>query len=133
MEETPDGDMRVKQRNGRQATGERKIYNMRQRSRRDVDFEAERNEDHVFAMKQGDQCYIPADEHTEQLDLTLGNVDCIPRFPNNTSSLLSTTIRNNDDNQNIVGSLNYFVPQSRPHPVYYRYYMPDSQSYIVPG
>ena len=84
-------------------------------------------------MKQGDQGCVQADEHTEQPDLTLGNEDCIPHFPNNISSLLGTTIRENDDNQNIVGSVNYFVPQSRSqsHPVYYQYYMPDSQSYTV--
>ena len=29
LEGTADGDMRVKQRKGRQATGEQKIYNMR--------------------------------------------------------------------------------------------------------
>ena len=71
----------------------------------------------------------------EHQDLTLGNVDCIQHFPNNISSLLGTTIRNNDANQNIVGSLNYFVPQSQPqpHPLYYQYYMPDSQSYTVSG
>ena len=92
---------------------------MCQRSRADFDFEADRNKDLVFAMKQGDQGYIQPDEHTEQPDLNLVNVECIPRFPNNISSLLGTTIRNNDGNQNIVGSVNYFVPQSRaqPHPL----------------
>ena len=63
-------------------------------------------------FKQGNQGYISEDGHTEQPDLTLGNVDCIPRFPNSISSHLGTSIRNNDDNQNIVGSV-YFVPQSR--------------------
>ena len=72
---------------------------------RDFDFETERIE--------GDQGYISEDEHTEQADLTLGNMDCIPRFPNNVSSLLGDSIRNNDDNQNIVRSVNYFVPQSQ--------------------
>ena len=135
MEESADGDGRVKQRKGRQAMGERKIYNMRQRNRGDIDFEAERIKDHVFAMKQGDQGYIQEDECTEKPDLTLGNVDCMPRSPNNISSLLGNTIRNNDANQNIVGSVKYFVPQSRtqPHPLYYQYYFPDSQSYTVPG
>ena len=135
LEETADGDMRVKQRKGGQATGERKNDNMRQRSRGDIDFEAVKNEEHVFAMKHGDQGYIQADEHTVKPDLTLGNMDCIPRFRNNIFSLLGTTIRNNDDNQNIVGSVNYFVPQSRPqpHPMYYQYYMSDSQNYTVPG
>ena len=56
---------------------------MRQRNREDIDFDAERIE--------GDQGYIPEDEHTEQPDLTLGNLDCIPCFPNNVSSLLGTT------------------------------------------
>ena len=78
---------------------------MRQRNREDIDFDAERIE--------GDQGYIPEDEHTEQLDLTLENLDCIPCFPNNVSSLLGTTIRNNDDNQNIFRSVNFFVPQSQ--------------------
>ena len=45
---------------------------MRQRSSGNIDFEAEKNEDHTFAMKQGDRSYIQADEHTEQPDLTLG-------------------------------------------------------------
>ena len=110
MEEPADGDTQVKQRKGRQATGERKIYNMRQRNRGDIGFEAERIEDYVFAMKQGNQGYIQEDECTEKPDLTLGNVDCMPRSPNNISSLLGTTIRNNDANQNIVGSVKYFVP-----------------------
>ena len=88
--------MRLKQRKGRQTTGERKIYNMRQRNRGDVNFETEKIEEQAFAMKQGDQGYIPADEHTEQPNLTLGNVDCIPHFPNNMSSLLGTTISNNN-------------------------------------
>ena len=83
MEEIADGDMRVKQRKERQTTDERKIYNMRQRSRGDVNFESEKIEEHAFAMKQGDQGYTPADEHTEQPNLTLGNVDCIPHSPNN--------------------------------------------------
>lgn len=39
----------------RQATGERKIYNMLQRNRRDVDFEAGKIEGYVFAMNQRDQ------------------------------------------------------------------------------
>ena len=135
MEEPADGDTQVKQRKGRQATGERKIYNIHQRNRDDTDFEAERIGDQVFALKQGDQDYIQEDERTEQPHLTLGNVDCIPLSPNNISSLLDTTIRNNDRNQNIVGSMNYFVAQSRPqpHPLYYQYYMSDSQSYTVPG
>ena len=60
-----------------------------------------------MAMKKGDQGYIPEDEYTKQTDLPLGNVECITRFPNNVSSLLGTTIRNNDDNQNIEGSVNY--------------------------
>ena len=108
---------------------------MHQRSSGDVDFEAERIEDHAFAIKQSNQGYIPADEHTDQPNLNLGNADCIPRFPDNISSLLGTTNRNNDGNQNTVGSVNYFVPQSRsqPHTVYHQYYMPDSQSYTVPG
>ena len=93
---------------------------MRQRNRVDIDFEAERIEDHIFAMNQGDQYYIQEDEPTEQPNLTWGNVDCIPCSPNNISSLLGTTIRSNDPNQNIVGSVNYFVPQSwpQPHPLY---------------
>ena len=76
---------------------------MRQRNREDIDFDTERIE--------GDQGYIPEDEHTEQPDLTLENLDCIPCFPNNVSSLLGTTTRNNDDNQNIFRSVNFFVPQ----------------------
>ena len=75
LEEAADSDMRVKQRKGRQATGERKTCNIRQRSRGDIDFEAERIEDHIFAMKQGDQSCIPEDEYTEQAYLTLGNMD----------------------------------------------------------
>ena len=67
-------------------------------------------------MKQGDCGYSPEDKHTEQPDLTLETVECIPRFPNNISSPLGPTIRNNDDKQNIVGSENYFVPQYQPHP-----------------
>ena len=108
---------------------------MHQRSSGDVDFEGERIEDHAFAIKQSNQGYIPADEHTDQPNLNLGNADCIPRFPDNISSLLGTTNRNNDGNQNTVGSVNYFVSQSRsqPHTVYHQYYMPDSQSYTVPG
>ena len=86
-------------------------------------------------MKQSNRGYSSEDEHTEQPDLTLKNLDCIPSFSNNISSLLGTTIRNNDSNLNIVGSVNYFVPQSQSqvYPVYYQYYMPDNQSYIVPG
>ena len=108
---------------------------MRQSNREDIDFEAEKTEDDVFVMKQGDQVYIQEDEHAEQPDLTLENVGCIPRSPNNISSLLGTTIRNNVVIQNTVGSVNYFVPQSQPqpHPLYYQCYMPDSQRYTVPG
>ena len=86
-------------------------------------------------MKQGNRGYSPEDEHTEQPDLTLKNLDCIPNFSNNISSLLGTTIRNNDSNLNIVGSVNYSVAQSQSqaYPVYYQYYMPDNQSCIVPG
>lgn len=86
-------------------------------------------------MKQGNRGYSPEDEHTEQPDLTLKNLDCIPSFSNNISSLLGTTIRNNDSNLNIAGSVNYFVPQSQSqvYRMYYQYYMPDNQSYIVPG
>ena len=58
LEESADGDRLVKQRKERQATGERKIYNMHQSNREDIDFEAERTEDDVFVMKQGDQGYI---------------------------------------------------------------------------
>ena len=121
LEESTDSDMRVKQRKGNQATGKRKIYDICQRSRGDVDFEAERIKDHTFAIKQGDQGYVPADEHRDQPNLTLWNVDCIPRFSNNISCHLGTTIRNNDDNENIVASVNYFVPRSQLqlHPVYY--------------
>ena len=60
-------------------------------------------------------------------------MDCIQRFSNNICSLLGTTIRNNDDNQNIVGSVNYFVPHFQAHPLYYYHSMPDSQSYTVLG
>ena len=86
-------------------------------------------------MKQGNRGYSPEDEYTEQPDLTLKNLDCIPSFSNNISSLLGTTIRNNDSNLNIVGSVNYSVAQSQSqvYPVYYQYYMPDNQSCIVPG
>ena len=63
-------------------------------------------------MKQGDCYYNPENKQAEQPNLTLGIVDCIPRFPNNISSLLGTTIGNKD--------------------VYYQYYMTDSQSYTVP-
>ena len=73
--------MRVKQRKGRQATDKQKIYSMHLRNRGDIDFEAERIEDHIFATTQGDQDDIPEDEHTEQPDLTLGNKECILRFP----------------------------------------------------
>ena len=119
MEETANGNMRVKQSKRRQATCERQVYNVHQRNREDINSEAERIEDHKFAMKQGNRGYSPEDEHTEQPDLTLKNVNCIPSFPNNISSLLATTIRNNDDNQNIVDSVNYYMlqPQSQPHPV----------------
>ena len=88
----------------------------------DINFEAEGIEDHTFVMKQ-------CDKHTKQPHLTLGNVDCIPFFPNSISSLLGTAIRNNDGNQNIGGSVNYFVGQlqSQPHHVYYQYCMADSQ------
>ena len=103
LEESADGNMRVKWRKGRHATGERKVYNMRQRNKGDIDFEAGRFEDHTFAVKQGGRGYSPADKHAEQPDLTLGSVECIECFPKNISSLLGTTIRNNNDNQNIVG------------------------------
>ena len=63
---------------------------MRQSNREDIDFEVEKTEDDVFVMKQGDQVYIQEDEHAEQPDLTLENVGCIPRSPNNISSLLGT-------------------------------------------
>ena len=56
---------------------------MRQRNRVDIDFEAERIEDHILAMNQGDQGYIQEHEPTEQTNLTWGNVDCIPCSPNN--------------------------------------------------
>ena len=65
---------------------------------RDTDVEVERIENHIFAIKQGDQSYIPEDKHTEQPDLILLNVGCIPRFPNNISSLLGSTVGNNDHN-----------------------------------
>ena len=102
LEEIAAGDIKVKQRKGKHATGERKVCNMHQSNREDIDFEAERTEDRKFAMKQDNRSYSPEDQHTEQPDLTLKNVDCIPSFPNNISSLLGTTIRNNDDNRNIV-------------------------------
>lgn len=41
---------------------------------RDTDVEVERIENHIFAIKQGDQSYIPEDKHTEQPDLILVNV-----------------------------------------------------------
>lgn len=72
----------------RQATGERKIYNMLQRNRRDVDFEAGKIEGYVFAMNQRDQGCIPEDEHREQSESTLGNGNYISRFPSNNSFLL---------------------------------------------
>ena len=106
---------------------------MRQRNKGDIDFEAEMTEDHTFAMKQGNRCYSPENNYTEQPDLTLGNVDCIPRFPNNISSLLGTTIKNNNANQNTVDSVNYFLHKSQRRPVYYQYYFSDSQSYSVPS
>ena len=102
LEEIADGDMKVKQRKGKHAAGERKVCNMHQSNRENIDFEAKRTEDRKFAMKQDNRSYSPEDQHTEQPDLTLKNVDCIPSFPNNISSLLGTTIRNNDDNRNIV-------------------------------
>ena len=34
-----------------QATRKLKVYNMRQRNRRDIDFDAKRMEDHLFEMK----------------------------------------------------------------------------------
>lgn len=55
---------------------------MCQRNRGDIDFEVERIEGHIFAVKQGKQGDIPKDEHTtKKPDLTLQNMDCIPRFP----------------------------------------------------
>lgn len=60
-------------------------------------------------MKQGNRGYSPEDEHTEQPDLTLKNLDGIPSFSNNISSLLGTTIKNNNDKQNIVDSVNHFL------------------------
>ena len=90
--------MRIKRRKGRQATDKQKVYNIRQRNKGDIDFEAERIEDDTFEMKQGDRDNNPEDKHTEQPDLTFENVDCIPHFPNNISSCLGTTIRNNDGN-----------------------------------
>ena len=86
---------------------------MCQRKQWEINFEVKRTEVYTFVMKPGDCGYSPEDEHAEQTDWTLGNVGCILRFPNNISSLLATTIANNDDNQNIVGSVNYTVPQ--PH------------------
>lgn len=77
MEKIADGDTRVKQRKGIQATGERKIYNTHQRNRGDIDFKAKRIEVCVFAIKLDNQGYNTEDEHTEQPDLTLGNVDSI--------------------------------------------------------
>ena len=52
--------MRVKQRKGRILMSEEP---------RDIDVEVERIENHISSIKQGDQCYIPEDKHTEQLDL----------------------------------------------------------------
>ena len=90
---------------------------MHQQNRGNIDFEAGRIEDHTFAMKQGYHGYSPEDKHTERPELTLGNVGCIPHFPNNISSLLGTSIRKNNDNLNTMGSVNYVVPQPQPHPV----------------
>lgn len=86
-------------------------------------------------MKQDDCGYSPEDKRAEQPDLTLGNVDWIPCIPNNISSYLGATTRNDDDNQNIVCSANCFLTQSlsQPHPVYYQHYMPTSQSCTLPG
>ena len=55
--------------------------------------------------------YSPENEYAEQPNLNLGNMDCIQRFPNNLHSLLDTNIRKNNNSQNIVVSVNYFVPQ----------------------
>ena len=52
LEEAADGDVIVKRRNGRQATGEWKKYKMCQRNSGSIDFEAERIEVYLFGMKQ---------------------------------------------------------------------------------
>ena len=104
FKETTYDHMNVKRRKARQATGESKLHNMGQRNKRDIDFE-----DHTFALKQGNRRYSPADHYTKQPGLTLGNVSCILPFPNNISSLLGTTIKNNNDKQNIVDSVNHFL------------------------
>ena len=54
---------------------------MRSRNGGDIDFVAERTEDHLFAIKQGDRGYSSEDKHREQPDLTLGKLDCIPNLP----------------------------------------------------
>ena len=46
--------MRVKQRKGRPVKDKKKVYNMCQRNRVDIDFEAERTEDHTFSIKQSE-------------------------------------------------------------------------------
>ena len=50
LEEATDSDMRVKQRKEDNQEGNKKLYNMRQRNRGDIDFEPERIENHTFAM-----------------------------------------------------------------------------------
>ena len=51
--------MRVKQRKGSPVTDKQKVYNMCQRNRVDIDFEAERTEDHTFSIKQSDRDFNP--------------------------------------------------------------------------
>ena len=50
LEEATDSDMKVKQRKEDNQEGNKKLYNMRQRNRGDIDFEPERIENHTFAM-----------------------------------------------------------------------------------
>ena len=54
---------------------------MRHRNGGDLDFVAERIEDHTFAIKQGARGYSPEDKRLERPGSTLGNVDCIPSLP----------------------------------------------------
>lgn len=103
FEKTEDRNLRLKQRKGRQTKGKRKIYSIRQRKR--IEY-------YTFTMKQNDYCYNPDNKHVEQPNLTLGNVDCIHRFPNNISLLVGTTIKSNNNNKNIASSLNYILLQS---------------------
>ena len=50
---------------------------MRQGNREDIDFKAERIEDHIFAMKKRYRGYRTENKHTEQPNLILGNVDLL--------------------------------------------------------